>query len=265
MNKLETLLLISVMLCLLSCAQKTSVDNINQYPVNAILWQQHAAEYKALVHQSFNIAKVQLDRHLKNLPRTDKPLAIITDIDETVLDNTPYNAKMTLLGKDFDKQSWLDWGLQKSAKPLPGAVSFFNYIAAQGVEVFYISNRYIEQIQETLENLHALGFPYADAAHILLKDSISGKEPRRNKVENTHEILLLLGDNLSDFSKVFDDRVQGKAQQNVEEHRALFGQRFIVFPNPIYGHWETKEIYNGKYDWTPAQKDSIRISKLISY
>lgn len=265
MNNLKNLGFALVSMFIFSCTPEKSDNNINQHPINAILWQQHAAEYQALVHQAFNIAKAQLEIHLANPLQTDKPLAIITDIDETVLDNTPYNAKMALLGKDFDKQSWLDWGLQKSAKPLPGALAFFNHVAEKGIEIFYISNRYVEQTDETLENLHALGFPYANAAHIFLKDSVSGKEPRRNTVENKYEILLLLGDNLSDFSKVFDDRAHGKAHENVTKYQAAFGKRFIVFPNPIYGHWETKEIYHSKYDWTPAQKDSIRRSKLISY
>lgn len=265
MNNLKTLGFVAVYMCLFSCTQKKSDNNINQHLVNAILWQQHAAEYQALVHQGFNIAKAQLEIHLANPLQTDKPLAIITDIDETVLDNTPYNAKMALLGKDFDKQSWLDWGLQKSAKPLPGALAFFNHVAEKGIEIFYISNRFVNQTHETIDNLDALGFPYADERHILLKDSVSGKEHRRNKIENTHEILLLLGDNLSDFHEAFDDRAHGKAHQNVVKYSAAFGNRFIVFPNPIYGHWESKEIYNSKYDLTPSQKDSIRLSKLISY
>ena len=265
MNTLKNLGLAMVCFFLFSCTQKKSDNNINHHPITAILWQQHASEYQALVYQGFNIAKAQLEIHLANSIKSNKPLAIITDIDETVLDNTPYNAKMALLGKDFNKQSWLDWGLQKSAKPLPGALSFFTYVAEKGVEVFYISNRYVEQKQETLENLKALGFPFADTTHLLLKDGISGKETRRNSVESTHEILLLLGDNLSDFSEVFDDRTKGKAHENVVKYHTAFGKKFIVFPNPIYGHWETKEIYNSKYDWTPAQKDSIRLSKLISY
>lgn len=266
MNNLKNLRFVAAAcLFIFSCTSKKIENNINQHSVNAILWQQHAAEYKALVYQGFNIAKEQLERTLSNPLRTEKSLAIITDIDETVLDNTPYNAKMVLLGKDFDKQSWLDWGLQKSAEPIPGALAFFNHVAAQGVEVFYISNRYVEQTQETLENLKTLGFPYADTEHLLLKDSISGKEPRRNSVENTHEILLLLGDNLSDFSNVFDDRSHENVHENVAKYQATFGKRFIVFPNPIYGHWETKQIYNGQYNWTPTQKDSIRLSKLISY
>lgn len=246
------------------CEKQKNENCIGAYTSNVILWQQHAAEYRALAHQAFTIARVQID----NLPApqsSTKPWAVVTDIDETVLDNTPYNAKIALLGKEYDKKSWFDWVLQEKAKAVPGALAFFNEVAAKGIEIFYISNRYEAQKQETIENLKLLGFPNADAEHVLLKGSISGKEPRRNAVEKTHQIALLLGDNLSDFSAVFDDRTDGKAHENVEKMRLLFGSKFIVFPNAIYGDWETKEIFDNKYDWTPAQKDSIRRAKLITY
>lgn len=253
-----------ILLFLLSCEKERRAEQTYAHNSNAILWQQHAAEYRALAHQAFNIAKVQID-NLPAMQSSKKPWSVVTDIDETVLDNTPYNAKMALLNKEFDKASWFDWGLQQNAKAVPGALAFFNEVAAKGIEVFYISNRYEGQLEETIENLKLLGFPNADAEHVLLKGSISGKEPRRNRVENTHQIALLLGDNLSDFSAVFDDRTEGKAHENVEKMRLLFGTKFIVFPNAIYGHWETKEIFDANYDWTPAQKDSIRRAKLIAY
>ena len=72
---------------------------------------------------------------------------------------TPYNAKMVLLGKEFDKASWFDWGLQKKAKAVPGALTFFNYAAEKGIKIFYISNRYEGQKQETIENLKKVRLP----------------------------------------------------------------------------------------------------------
>ncbi|CAI8163901.1 MAG: Lipoprotein E [Bacteroidota bacterium] len=264
MLKFKSIFFVLTMLFVISCEEETTIQQNQAYNTNAILWQQHAAEYRALAHQAFNIAKVQID-NLAGLQASIKPWAVIADIDETVLDNTPYNAKMALLGKEFDKASWFDWGLQKKAKAVPGALTFFNYAAEKGIKIFYISNRYEGQKQETIENLKKLGFPNADAEHVLLKASTSGKEPRRMEVKSTHQIALLLGDNLSDFSEVFDDRAEGMAHENVEKMRLLFGSKFIVFPNAIYGHWETKEIFDGNYDWTPVQKDSIRRAKLIAY
>ena len=131
--------------------------------------------------------------------------------------------------------------------------------------MFYISNRSVHQKNETIANLKRIGFPFADKAHVLLKDTISGKEPRRHLVQETHDIILLIGDNLSDFSEVFDDRSTIERNKNVDHLKAVFGKKFIVLPNSIYGDWETKGILEGKYNWTNFQKDSIRHQKIRSY
>jgi 5'-nucleotidase (lipoprotein e(P4) family) len=118
---------------------------------------------------------------------------------------------------------------------------------------------------ETIENLQVMGFPFADKAHVLLKDTISGKDPRRLQVQETHDIVLLLGDNLSDFSEVFDNRSTLERNKSVDSLKALFGVKFIVLPNAIYGDWETNGILEKKNDWSNFQKDSIRHQKIISY
>jgi 5'-nucleotidase (lipoprotein e(P4) family) len=248
---------------------KRTIENINipirEYSIQSVLWQQHAAEYRALAYQAFNLAQMQLDDILENRTEHVKPIAIVTDIDETVLDNSPYSGKQIELDEDFTVLRWTDWVKQKKAKALPGALNFFNYAKRKGVDVFYISNRSINQKMETIENLQVMGFPFADKAHVLLKDTISGKDPRRLQVQETHDIVLLLGDNLSDFSEVFDNRSTLERNKSVDSLKALFGVKFIVLPNAIYGDWETNGILEGKNDWTNFQKDSIRHQKIISY
>ena len=64
-------------------AQNTEVL-VKEYPV---LWQQDAAEYRALCYQAFNIAALRINE----IPRTTlkkNKLAIVTDLDETILDNS---------------------------------------------------------------------------------------------------------------------------------------------------------------------------------
>ena len=80
-----------------------------------------------------------------------------------------------------------------------------------------------------------------------------------------YEVVLYLGDNLSDFSQVFDGHstaVRGQFAASLEKE---FGGQFIVLPNAMYGDWESKGIYEGRRDWTAAQKDSLRLSKIQSY
>ena len=236
-----------------------------EYSIAAVLWQQHSGEYRALAYQAFNLAQMQLDVLLENREAYSKPLAIVTDIDETILDNSPYSGKQIELQEDYVPERWTEWVDEKKAKPIPGALEFFEYAKSKGVEVFYISNRTKDQEEATLENMRAVGFPYSDAAHILLVTETSRKGKRRATVNETHDIIMLLGDNLSDFSAIFENRSTEDRNRSVDSLRAVFGKRYIVLPNAIYGDWETKGILEGKYDWTKFQKDSIRRKKVISY
>ncbi|MDG1729450.1 MAG: 5'-nucleotidase, lipoprotein e(P4) family [Algibacter sp.] len=238
---------------------------IKEYSILAVLWQQHAAEYRALTYQAFNTAKLQLDDILANKTKIEKPLAIVTDIDETVLNNSPYNGKLIERNEDYSETSWIAWGKEKKAKAVPGSLHFFQYAQDKNVEVFYLSNRLSVQTSETLENLKQLGFPFADENHILLRTDEGGKETRRKKIQRSHDIVMLIGDNLSDFSEVFDGQPTKVRNRKADSLKTYFGNKYIVLPNAMYGDWETKGILEGKYYWTNFQKDSIRHSKVINY
>lgn len=248
----------------LSKIEKGSTPN-REFSIQAVAWQQNAAEYRALAYQAFNLAQLQLDAYLKTANSLQKPLAIVTDIDETLLDNSPYSGKQIELDEEFTSSRWNEWVKKAEAKAIPGALDFFNYAKSKGVDVFYISNRSVKNKQETIENLRTEGFPFADETHVLLKEATSGKEPRRLQVNTSHEIIMLLGDNLSDFSMVFDSSTKDLRNKNVDTLKKSFGKEFIVLPNPTYGDWETDGILKGKYDWTKSQRDSIYRSVIKSY
>jgi 5'-nucleotidase (lipoprotein e(P4) family) len=225
-------------------------------------YQQQAAEYNALCYQAYNIARLRLDEALQQT--TTKPKAIITDIDETVLNNSSYSVHQALRGKDYDFNSWMDWTSHSMADTLAGTVSFFNYAASKNVEVFYVTNRSAKERQGTLKNLQRYNFPYADSLHLICRQGTNSKEVRRQAIAATHDIVLLLGDNLADFSDLFDAKTVDERLQNTRSSSAEFGKRFIVLPNPNYGDWESAQ-YQYNYKLTPAQKDSSIKSVLKSY
>jgi len=204
--------------------------------IQATTWFQQSAEMRALYYQSYNWAGRELDRKVSE--GSEKPLAVVLDIDETVLDNSPQTAQQIVDGVPFTDAMWEEWCSLAQAQPLPGALDFTWQAVGQGVEVFYISNRANHLLDVTLENLRTAGFPCADSSHVLLKTNSSVKDERREKVNKTHEIALLIGDNLGDFSGIYDDRLEGQAMLHVDENRDLFGTTFIVLPNPMYGSWE---------------------------
>lgn len=239
-------------------AVSTSANALNNIEVNgklyAAVFQQNAAEYQALCAQAFNIATLQLDRILEE--KHSKPIAIVTDIDETFLDNSPYAVQMAREGKSYDQASWTEWTKKGDAIPLLGSQEFFNYAASKGVEIFYITNRNQNDKPGTMKNLVKYNYPYADDAHVIVRTAESSKETRRQKLSETHEIVMLLGDNLSDFSTAFDKKTQEERSQNVKSNQELFGKKFIVLPNTGYGDWEAA-LFQYRKDLTKEQKDEI--------
>ncbi|MFK8012337.1 MAG: 5'-nucleotidase, lipoprotein e(P4) family [Marinicellaceae bacterium] len=265
-NKISSLLLIIVLLT--GCSNK-KLDTVNahvesaikEHLVQSVLWQQNAAEYKALCYQAFNMARMQLVEKIKN-KHSNKPFAIITDIDETILDNSPYSAWMIDKDQNYDRNSWISWGKKESATLVPGAAEFLKFVQMQGVEVFYVSNRYDAQIDETINNLKKYNLPNVDRKHVILRSDVSGKEIRRQKVSESHDVLMLLGDNLSDFHHLFDHENSAVRNKLTDNMKSKFGTEFIVFPNPIYGDWEVNGIFDGKR-LTESEKRTVRKSRLI--
>jgi len=204
--------------------------------LQAVTWYQQSAEMKAAYIQAYNWASFRLEQKIRE-PET-LPRAVILDIDETVLDNSPQTARQILDHVSFSDEMWDSWCGLAVAEPLPGALEFARQAAERGVELYYISNRGIHLLQVTLDNLKSAGFPCADHEHLLLKTSSSGKDERRAEVRESHEVILLIGDNLGDFSGIFDQRQGGADVEHVMDLREHFGLEFIILPNPLYGSWE---------------------------
>jgi 5'-nucleotidase (lipoprotein e(P4) family) len=252
-----------------SAQQATPGSADNAYQIGAVLYQQKAAEYRALAYQAYNIARWRLDtdfekKNVKLLPKAERKRlrAIIVDIDETVLDNSPSNAYEAKNNIPFNVKDFYAWGEMRKAKAVPGAVDFLNYAVSKGVKVFFITNRDEVQKQATIDNLRAVGFKDVSADNVWLRQdpAVSTKEPRRQAVAAKYRIVLLMGDNLDDFSNVFERKSVADRFAEAEKARDLWGKRFIVLPNAMYGTWENA-IYNYEH-LTEAQKAERRLNSL---
>lgn len=248
-------------------ASQTANSGPGQLVLGGKLWssafQQRAAEYKALCLQAFNIARMRVDEAVQQ-NTSGKPMAVITDIDETFLDNSPSSVDLALKGKDFDQKEWYEWTAKGSADTLSGALGFFNYAASKHITVFYITNRDEKDRAGTLSNLQKFHFPFSDNEHLIVRQTESSKEERRQKVMANYQVVLLLGDNLADFSSLFDKKTEAERAGNVNQVASEFGKRFIVLPNANYGGWEDA-MFENKRTWTLGQKDSIIKAKLKGY
>ncbi len=258
MKKYITIFLIT----LLSCNQL--VNNNNEYKIQAQVWTQNSAEYRALCYQAFNAAKINLDLFFLNKKEFDKPLAIITDVDETVLDNSPYDGKLILNNISYNRESWVFWGNLEKAEAIPGSLEFLHYASEKNVEIFYISNRYAEQLEATVNNLEKLGFPDAKKSNVLLRNDSRSKSERRKSVYDKYKVIMLIGDNLADFNDEFEIKLSEERTNYTDELSNDFGTRLIVLPNPNYGDWESNGIYEGM-NYNNLQKDSARKAKIKSY
>ncbi len=238
-----------------------------EYQLAAILYTQNAAEYRALCYQAFNIARLRLDadldkKNVKKLPKAMRkmPRAIIVDIDETVLDNSPAQAYAYKNKIGFNLKDWYAWGEMRKANAVPGSLDLLNYAVSKGVKVFYISNRDEVQKQATIDNLRSLGFKDISAENVFLRTAGSGKDGRRALVTSKYRVIMQIGDNLDDFSSVFEKKPIDERFAETDKARGDFGKTFIALPNAMYGTWENA-IYEYK-QLTDAQKEEMRVKAL---
>lgn len=227
-----------------------------EYLVGATLWTQSSAEFRALAYQSFNYARLLFDRDLNTKRRTKLKRAIVVDVDDTVMDNSPYEASLILQRKDFTAADFTDWCQRKVAGAVPGSVEFLKYAHAKGARVFYVTNRRAADRECTSENLKALGFPDVSDETLLLRADTSSKEPRRQMIAAKHRIVLLIGDNLNDLAQVFERKPIAERSAAVDSMKAQFGTNLIVIPNAMYGEWE-----NAVYEYNPRLTDQEKAVK----
>ncbi|MGG2018257.1 5'-nucleotidase, lipoprotein e(P4) family [Bacillus sp. S10(2024)] len=244
-----------------SAKAKEEKVQLTDQQLMADLWYQTSGEAKALYYQGYNIGTQKLDAVLAK--GTSKKPAVVLDLDETVVDNSPHQAMTVKTGKGYPYK-WDEWINKAEAEALPGAIDFLKHAESKGVDIYYISNRKTNQLDATIKNLERIGAPQATKEHILLQEpKEKGKEKRRELVSSTHDIVLLFGDNLSDFIG-FDGLSTQDRNKKVEELKAQFGEKFIVFPNPMYGDWEGS-LYNYDFKKSDAEKDKIRRDNLKSF
>ncbi|XZF14074.1 5'-nucleotidase, lipoprotein e(P4) family [Chitinophagaceae bacterium MMS25-I14] len=282
--------------CLFSCKQQpasntqvatNSTDNTqnaagncsySEYTAQAVLWFQHSPEMRALYIQSYNVARMALANNIKHKLFKKKKNAVVVDLDETILDNSPNQGYLYLSNALYSDSTWNAWVQSAQAIALPGAAEFLDYAKQLKCEVFYVSNRKKDPLFDaTLQNLKKLNLPCADSAHLLLKtpgDTTaaggSTKELRRQKIENdlNCEILVLCGDQLADFAHTFDvlsDGTETQIKDLVDGNKEKFGTRFIILPNPMYGDWLSRIIAGKDKNTACSHLDSLRRGKARSW
>ena len=204
-----------------------------------LLWMRTSAEYRALAYQGYNVAMNAVKMAVTDPSHQRKPLAIVLDADETVVDNTKLMGESIVNGNGrFDAPWWRQAVHQGKSQAMPGAVEFLNEVYKQGVEIFYVSNRYAPvNLDVTIQNFKELGFPSVDKDHVLLFEKDSDKQPRFDMIAKKYYVVVYMGDNAGDFPIGTKGKTLAERNAIIDAHKEDFGTTFVIFPNPAYGSW----------------------------
>lgn len=204
-----------------------------------LLWMRTSAEYRALAYQGYNVAMNAVKMAVTDPSHQRKPLAIVLDADETVVDNTKLMGESIVNGNGrFDAPWWRQAVHQGKSQAMPGAVEFLNEVHKQGVEIFYVSNRYAPvNLDVTIQNFKELGFPSVDKDHVLLFEKDSDKQPRFDMIAKKYYVVVYMGDNAGDFPIGTKGKTLAERNAIIDNHKEDFGTTFVIFPNPAYGSW----------------------------
>ena len=200
----------------------------NKLP-NDIRWVVKSDEYSSLTEQIYNMAWVKIKKKIKKCKKEN--LAIIMDLDETVLDNSGYQLYLTEQGEQYTPATWDEWVVKQQAKLVPGAYDFIKKVQSKNIQLIYISNRMDARVEETKNNMESLGVLSEDDIFLLRIDKADKKTVRREEVysqtgrmegKSSYKIIAYFGDAMGDFPT---------------NKTSNFGNEYFIFPNPMYGKW----------------------------
>ena len=192
--------------------------------------------------------------HPTFVPCGRKPLAVVLDVDETALLNLGYEYDQAAQNRTYDPKRWSDWertGLG-AIQPVPGVFGALKAIRAAGIKVIFISNRSLENVGYTEMALDAAGLgPARHLKELFVAGDAPGgsaKDPRRASVASRYCVIAMAGDQLGDFSDLFNSQVLSPLFQakdlGVFRRRdmtgagkiaQMWGNGWFVLPNPVYG------------------------------
>ena len=234
-----------------------------------LLWVKHAAEYRAIAEQVYRAAEDALPRYIADrswsaIPEQtgaeDLPPAVILDVDETVVSNVDFQLTFE---RPFANHKLDSWSSNYESLAIPGVKDFVDAARAQGVTVFFVTNRPCERItgiedrcpQEgtTVDDIREVGIA-VEPEFVML----SGEQPgwdreklvRRQLIARTHRVIMLIGDDFGDFVPCARKKVvapctapatrasRGEALEKFDEY---WGAGWYILPNPMHGSWTTVE------------------------
>lgn len=240
--------------------------------LNGLTWVQTSVEYPVSTVQAFRLAELRVNEALKDKSVSaaleqpsdyeELPPAVIVDVDETVLDNSPFQAQLVESGQEFSPARWEAWVQRAQARAIPGAKAFVEFLKKRGVDLFYVTNRKLKD--PTLKNIRTELDPEAAADHLLCKYERKGwgsdKSSRRTEIAKTHRILLLVGDDYNDFASLGKTNPKERVRL-AQKQQDQWGVRWVLISNPLYGNWE-RSLYDYNFGLSRQEKINRKLEHI---
>ena len=239
-------------------SSRMTQKDMNNETINAVLWMKTSAEYRALCYQAYNSALEHIRNAAESFRSGDKALAIILDCDETVVDNLAPDTAMIDSEKNIS-EVYSEWGNEIRAYAMPGAADFLKAVDESGVNIFYVTNRLEKLRTETINDMKALNFPQVDDVHVILRTDDYNKDSRFRKIENDYNVILYLGDSAHDFPFEIYKKNMQERNAIIDSNKSMFGKKYIMFPNPVYGAWLNLFKRNTPEETHKAKINALRI------
>lgn len=240
--------------------------------INATLWMQTSAEYKAITREIYAAATRTLDEAIADKTwsaateqtklEATMPPAVILDLDETVLDTSGHQTLVIRNAGGFSEDDWHEWAMHDASNVIAAAKDFLLAAQKKGVAIFYVTNRIKTEEEPLRATLTRLGLPLTND-NLLVRGArdewnSSDKTPRRAFVASKYRVIMLFGDDLNDFAPA-NGTTLAERDAIVAAHANDWGRKWYAIPNPMYGSWENTIIGGAKgCDQLKKKVDGLR-------
>ena len=266
-NITPKIFLILIILNISACGKDDQQNEKDHELLMATLYVHSSAEFYANSSTIYKAAQNNLDALLLDKKHTaaleqienysDKPPAIILDVDQTVLDNSAYQARVIEKETSYPN-GWFDWAKEEKAEFMPGVFEFMRYAESKGVEIFFVTNRDLEIEKATINNYKVLGYNSSTEDHVLSRGENgwgSNKTSRRELIAQDYRIVMMFGDNFGDFVDLNENLLSPKKRvETIKKYSKYWGTSWYMLANPMYGAWEGAII---DFDYSPPRKELV--------
>jgi len=201
------------------------------------------------------------------VPCGRRPLAVVLDVDETAIQNLGFEYDdASHPGRPYDQERWNRWERTGSdaVAATPGAVAALAAIRAARITVIFNTNRLAAHAAENVAALARAGLGFTRHGETLwLQGDVapgSAKDPRRAAIAARYCVVAMAGDQLGDFSDLFNDRALSVPERRSAATGAPFariwGAGWFILPNPVYGtglRGGLDEVFPADKRWTDPQ------------